>query len=111
MWTTGLNPTAQQTANSFKQPFIDYFRTESKVASWQHELINHQQLSSTVEQYASKLRNLIRRVYPENNLPEQAQIAQFFQGLQPHLRFHVQTACSHTLEDAIAAARWFETVY
>ena len=110
-WTTGIHPTPQQVANSFKQPFIDYFRTESRVASWQHELINHQQLSSTVEQYASKLRNLIRRVYPENNLPEQAQIAQFFQGLQPHLRFHIQTASPRTLEDAIAAARQFESVY
>jgi hypothetical protein len=75
------------------------------VASWQYELINHQQLSFTVEQYASKLRNLIRRVYPENNLPEQAQIAQFFQGSQPHLRFHVQTASPHTLEDAITTSR------
>ena len=62
------NPTAwehQQGANAaaiattFRQPFVDHFRTEAKVAGWQQELTNHQQLSLTVDQYAAKLRNLI----------------------------------------------------
>src|SRR4051812_5053260 len=68
-------------------------------------------MSQTVDQYASKLRNLIRRVYPDNNLPVQAQISQFITGLQSHLRFHVQTASPPSLDEAIAIARRYETGY
>lgn len=110
-WVHNPGNTAAQIAVTFRQPFIDHFRTEAKICEWQQELTSHQQLAMTVKQYASKLRNLIRRVYPNGDLPVQAQISQFVQGLQPHLKFHVQTSSPQNLDQAIAAARRFETGY
>src|SRR5206468_1065853 len=102
---------AAQVAITFRQPFIDHFRTEAKICEWQQELTSHQQMAMTVDQYASKLHNLIRRIYPNSDLPVQAQISQFVQGLQPHLKFHVQTFSPQNLDQAITAARRFETGY
>ena len=75
-WVHNASDNAAQIALIFQQPFIDHFRTEAKICEWQQELTSHQQLAMTVEQYVSKLRNLIRRVYPNGNLPVQAQISQ-----------------------------------
>jgi urease beta subunit len=110
-WVHNAGDNAAQIALTFRQPFINHFRTEAKICEWQQELTSHQQLAMTIEQYASKLRNLIRRVYPNGDLPVQAQISQFVQGLQPHLKFHVQTSSPQNLDQAIAAARRFETGY
>jgi hypothetical protein len=41
----------------------------------------------------------------------QAQISQFYQGLNAQLKFHVQTANPVTLDEAIGIARRYETVY
>jgi hypothetical protein len=101
-----------QVPNSFKQPFIDHFRTDTKVASWQQELTGLQQAAhQTVDQYAAKVKELTRRVYPREDLPVYAQISQFTNGLQQHLKFHVQTGNTQTLDEAIAIARKFETGY
>jgi Ty3 transposon capsid-like protein len=110
-WIHNPGDTAAQINTTFRQPFIDHFQTEAKICEWQQELTSHQQMAMTVDQYASKLRNLIRRVYPNGDLPIQAQISQFVQGLQPHLKFHVQTSSPQNLDQAIAAARRFETGY
>ena len=62
---------AAQIAITLRQPFIDYFRTETKLASWQRELDIHQQgPTEFVEGYAAKLRDLIRQVDLANDLPE-----------------------------------------
>src|SRR4051812_13060167 len=68
-------------------------------------------MAISVNQYAAKLHNLIRQVYSNGDLPAQAQISQFVQGLQPHLKFYVQTSSPQNLEQAIAAARRYETGY
>src|SRR3954469_13059308 len=68
-------------------------------------------MAMSVDQYAAKLHNLIRRVYPNGDLPAQAQIFQFVQGLQPYLKFHMQTSSPQNLEQAIAAARRYEAGY
>ena len=109
MWTTNI---AGQIPNSFKQPFIDHFRTDTKVAGWQQELTGLQQAAhQTVDQYATKVKELTRRIYPHGNLPIFAQISQFTNGLQQHLKFHVQTGNAQTLDEAIAIARRYETGY
>ena len=70
-WGHQVGWNTAQIAITLRQPFIDYFRTEAKLASWQRELDIHQQgLTESVEGYAAKLRDLIRRVDPANDLPE-----------------------------------------
>src|SRR3954463_1228897 len=68
-------------------------------------------MTMSVDQYAAKLCNLIQQVYSNRDLPVQAQISQFVQGLQSHLKFHVQTSSPQNLEQAIATARRYEAGY
>ena len=111
-WGHQVGWNAAQIAVTLRQPFIDYFRTEAKLASWQRELDIHQQgPTESVEGYAAKLRDLIRRVDPANDLPERFRVSFFLRGLQPKYRFHVLLTRPNTLVEAVATARQFESSY
>ena len=56
-WQTTDDHTDKKT--TFRQPFINHFRTTAKLDVWQNELDAHtQEPSDTVEKYATKLREL-----------------------------------------------------
>src|SRR3954462_11940050 len=57
-WIHNAGDTQARIALTFRQPFIDHFRTEAKICEWQQELTSHQQMAMSVDQYATKLRNL-----------------------------------------------------
>ena len=97
---------------SFTAPFQTRFRSGSQLTVWQHQLDStYQGPIETVDQYAIRLRELIRRVYPDNDLPVKAQVSMFTKGLLQNLQFYVRPANQLTMEDAINVARSFEDSY
>ena len=59
----------------------------------------------SVEQYAAAVRELLRRVDPDNNYPVHLQVSQFIDGLKPEIRFFVNPTRPAILEDAINTAQ------
>ena len=109
IWRALNNANAQQIAHSFRQPFINHFKTESKISSWQRELKAHTQMpTDSIEKYAIKLRELLRRIDPENHLEERYRVSYFIKGLQPTYKFHVIIHQPATLEEAINSAKQYE---
>jgi hypothetical protein len=109
-WPTQWNPTnAAQAADqnaSFTYQFKLQFRTQDRVYEWQRQLKERKQLSDeSVEQYAAAIRELLRRVDPDNNYPVHLQVSQFIDGLKPEIRFFVNPTRPATLEDAINTAQ------
>ena len=97
---------------SFVPLFTNHFRTHSKILTWQYELDNRHQLpGETVDKYAASFRELMRRVDPTNQLPENFQISSFLKGLRPELRFHVLPTQPATLANAIDQAKRYEASY
>ena len=64
--------------------------------------------TDSIEKYATKLRELLRRIDPENHLEERYRVSYFIKGLQPTYKFHVITRQSATLEEAINSAKQYE---
>ena len=82
------------------------FRTQDRVYEWQRQLKERKQLpGESVEQYAAAIRELLRRVDPDNNYPVHLQVSQFIDGLRPEIRFFVNPTRPATLEDAINTAQ------
>src|SRR5947209_16300973 len=99
-------------AQMFRMPFINQFCTKSRLADWQQELDLHRQgPTDSVEKYATRLQELMRRVDPERELPERNRISQFKRGLKPDIQFFITPARPRTLEDAIDTAKQYETAY
>src|SRR5256714_6978916 len=111
-WGHQVEWNAAQITVTLWQLFINYFRTEAKLALWQRELDIHQQgPTESVEGYATKLCDLIRRVDLANDLPERFRVSFFLRGLQPKYQFHVLPTQPNTLIETVATARQFESSY
>ena len=98
---------------AFKTALMDEFRTPMQERAWQTELDQRtQRKDETVEQYAAAVRSLMRKVDPQNNVPEGIRIQWFLRGLQPSLQYQVQNylACRDevTLNGIVAAACQYE---
>ena len=108
-WPTQWNPTNNQQVNqlaSFTCQFKIQFRTQDRIYEWQRQLKERKQLpGESVEQYAAAIRELLRRVDPDNNYPIHLQVSQFIDGLRPEIRFFVNPTRPATLEEAINTAQ------
>ena len=106
---TGANlATVQQT---FRQPFISYFRDNGRIAMWQQELDTCMQGTEKVEQYVCRLRELMRKVDPADDYSAFSKISMFMRGLNPKYKFHVRAANPVTLERAVEVAKAYELSY
>jgi len=98
---------------AFKTALVDQFRTAAQERQWQAELDRRtQKKEESVEQYASSLQSLIRKVDPNGVVPEGIRIQWFLRSLQPSLQYQVQNylACRDdvTLQGVITAACQYE---
>jgi hypothetical protein len=111
-WTHAPGANAAAIAVTFKQPFIDHFRTPGRIAIWQQALENHkQQPGETVDQYVSKMQTLMKKIDPVNAATEYTKVANFMRGLDARIKFHVRAANPVTLAEAVNLARGFEMSY
>jgi len=107
---TALQP---QRNAAFKTALVDQFRTAAQERQWQAELDRRtQRKEESVEQYASSIQSMIRKVDPNGVIPEGIRIQWFLRGLQPTLQYQVQNylACRDdvTLQGVITAACQYE---
>ncbi len=101
-----------QPAVTFRQPFIDHFRNNARIAMWQQELDNHkQQPGQTVDQYVTKMQQLMKRIDPVNAATEHQKVSTFMRGLDSRYKFHVRAANPVTLIEAVNTAKGFELSY
>src|SRR6266487_1864242 len=101
-----------QPAVTFHQPFIDHFRNNARVAMWQQELDNHKQLpGQTVDQYVTKMQQLMKRIDPVNAAIEHQKISTFMRGLESRYKFYVRANNPITLADAVNTTKRFELSY
>ena len=97
---------------TFRQPFINHFRNPGRIAMWQQELDNCKQIAGqTVDQYVTKLRELMKRVDPDNAATEYTKVSNFMRGLDQRYKFHVRATNPQALERAIETAKAFEMSY
>jgi hypothetical protein len=110
-WTVTPQNNAQP-AVTFRQPFIDHFRNNARIAMWQQELDNHKQLpGQTVDQYVTKMQQLMKRIDPVNVATEHQKVSTFMRGLDSRYKFHVRAANPVTLIEAVNTAKGFELSY
>jgi hypothetical protein len=101
-----------QPAVTFRQPFIDHFRNNARIAMWQQELDNHKQLpGQTIDQYVTKMQQLMKRIDPVNAATEHQKVSTFMRGLDSRYKFHVRATNPVTLADAVNTAKGFELSY
>jgi hypothetical protein len=105
----GHNPA--EIAQSFRQPFIDHFRDNARIARWQQELDACTQGTETVDRYVCRLRELMRKVDPADNTAEYTKISMFMRGLNPRYKFHVRAASPVQLNNAVDVAKAYELSY
>jgi hypothetical protein len=99
-------------ANTFKQPFLERFRTATKIAAWQRELDScTQQTGETVDAYATRIRRLMRRVDPMNQNLEQTRVSAFMRGLNGACAFFVRAQNPEDVETAIDIAKGYEASF
>jgi len=110
-WTATLQNGALP-AITFRQPFIDYFRNNARIAMWQQELDNHkQQPGQTIDQYVTKMQQLMKRIDPVNAATEHQKVSTFMRGLDSRYKFHVRATNPVTLTAAVNTAKGFELSY
>ena len=79
---------------------------------WQQELDNYKQLlGQTVNQYVTKMQQLMKRIDPVNAATEHQKVSTFMRGLDSRYKFHVRAANPVTLTDAVNTAKGFELSY
>jgi hypothetical protein len=114
-WYRSLNPLPNAynndagQARSFKHLFKARFSTAKQKAIWQKQLFDIKQGTDSVDAYVSRFRSLRRKVDPADAFPVAFVVQLFIQGLQPEYAVNVQASEPATLDDAITAARRWET--
>src|SRR5947209_11033371 len=99
-------------AITFRQLFIDYFRNNARIAVWQQELDNHkQQPGQTIDQYVTKMQQLMKRIDPVNAATEHQKVSIFMRDLDSHYKFHVRAINPITLTAVVNTAKEFELSY
>ncbi len=79
---------------------------------WQQELDNHKQLpGQTVDQYVTKMQQLMKRIDPINAATEHQKVSTFLRGLESRYKFHVRANNPVTLAAAVNTAKGFELSY
>jgi uncharacterized iron-regulated protein len=102
---------ADQTA-SFTFQFEQQFQTVDKIYEWQQQLNQRKQLpTESVEQYSAAIRELLRRIDPNNAYPEHLKVMLFVDGLKPEIKFFVNPTRSVTLDAAIHTAQLYGSSY
>jgi Retrotransposon gag protein len=94
---------------TFKQPFLDHFRTPNQIAAWQAELRNCKQFAGeAVDTYANRVQTLLRRVDPTNQNLELVRVSAFIDGLDLRYAFFVKSANPVTWDAAVEVAKNYE---
>jgi len=96
---------------AFKTALVDQFRMAAQERQWQAELDRRtQKKEESVEQYASSLQSLIKKVDPNGVVPEGIRIQWFLRSLQPSLQVQNYLPCRDnvTLQGVITAACQYE---
>src|SRR6202034_258390 len=97
---------------SFTHLFKTYFCNPFKLSQWKHQLRNRKQKAGeTVEEYATALEELWKRIDAGGNRPELDKIHEFIEGLRPEFVVPVQSAMPGTAEEAMEKARALETAF
>ena len=79
---------------------------------WQQELDNHkQQPGQTIDQYVTKMQQLMKRIDPVNAATEHQKVSTFMRGLDSRYKFHVRATNPVTLTAAVNTAKGFELSY
>src|SRR5438309_11679621 len=79
---------------------------------WQQELDNHKQQSGqTIDQYVTKMQQLMKRIDPVNAATEHQKVSTFMRGLDSRCKFHVRATNPVTLTAAVNTAKGFELSY
>ena len=115
-WPTQWNPNAPNDVNDqvalFTFQFKQQFRTVDKIYEWQQQLNQRKQLpTESVEQYSAAVRELLRRIDPNNTYPEHLKVILFVDGLKPEIKFFVNPARPATLDAAIHTAQLYGSSY
>ena len=108
-WAHNDGDNAAAINHTFYRPFTTKFRNRSKVSAWRQELDSHTQgPHDSVEVYVTKLRELLRRVDPNNALNEEFKIFYFERRLLHQYKVHTKATDVETLDEAIEVARKWE---
>lgn len=115
-WPTQWDPTDITQQNdqlaSFTYQFKQKFRTVDKIYEWQQQLNQRKQLpTETVEQYSAAVRELLRRIDPDNAYPEHLKVMMFIEGLRPEIKFFVNPTRPANLDNAIHTAQLYGSSY
>jgi hypothetical protein len=99
-------------ANDFKRRLLDQYSTPLNRNQWTMELQNTKQnMNESIEGYALRFRNALRKATHGNALAPVYQVNYFTNGLQPHIRAQTVMTQPGNLNDAINRAKAVEAGY
>src|SRR5260364_265689 len=96
----------EEEESSFYHKFIDFFATPERRHGWQIELQELKQLKhKKVDAYATKFKKMLKRVDPDDEIPDPYIIRMFLSGLRGKAATFVTVAEPKDLDEAITKAR------
>ena len=98
--------------NAFKTVFLNQFRTNVQIMSWQQQLATRiQGPTEPVAQYANDIKALLNKIDYDNAYPEFYKVREFIKGLNSQIAFFVNKENPAALEEAITIAITTKTGY
>ena len=96
--------------DNFRERFKDHFSPQSKQIHWQVELTNiKQKMGESIEDYARRFKNILRKVNYTNALTAGTQVNSFIKGMNPVYITQVMMMAPANLNAAITQAKLLET--